>query len=194
MTGQDALHWRQAALRNDLDEVKKQFDRSEEFSLPEGVEAHVESFTGLEDPDVNLVATVKAQGNLGTVTSKRLLLPGFFFQSRGSRPFVAQEKRLEPVNMHYGNQVTDQVTYHLPAGFSVEAAPPDAKISWQDHALLISKTVPAPGQITIARMLARSFTVAKPEEYQDLRGFYQKVAAADQQQLVLTAAPPPKGN
>jgi hypothetical protein len=43
--------------------------------------------------------------------------------------------------------------------------------------------------------LARAFTLAKPLEYQDLRGFYQKVAAADQQQLVLTAAPQAgKGN
>jgi len=194
MTGQEALHWRQAAIRNDLDEVKKQFDRSIESSVPDGVEAHIDSFTGLDDPNANLVALVKAQGNLGTATSKRLLLPGFFFETRGSRPFVAQEKRLEPVDMHYGDQVTDQVTYRLPAGFSVEGAPPDAKISWQDHAILINKTVPAAGQIAIARMLARSFTVAVPEEYQDLRGFYQKVAAADQQQLVLTASPAPKGN
>jgi hypothetical protein len=40
----------------------------------------------------------------------------------------------------------------------------------------------------------RGFTFAKAEEYQDLRGFYQKVAAADQQQLVLTSAPAAKGN
>ena len=38
------------------------------------------------------------------------------------------------------------------------------------------------------------FTFAKPEEYQDLRGFYQKIAAADQQQLVLTRTPVAKGN
>jgi hypothetical protein len=36
--------------------------------------------------------------------------------------------------------------------------------------------------------------VATPEEYQDLRGFYQKVATADQQQLVLTRDPDGKGN
>jgi hypothetical protein len=41
--------------------------------------------------------------------------------------------------------------------------------------------------VVVSRTLARAFTQAKPEEYQDLRGFYQKVAASDQQQLVLTA-------
>jgi hypothetical protein len=43
-------------------------------------------------------------------------------------------------------------------------------------------------------LLSRAFTLVKPEQYQDLRGFYQKVAAADQQQLVLTATPAGKGN
>jgi len=58
-------------------------------------------------------------------------------------------------------------------------------VSWENHALYLVTTKPDPGQITIARVLARAFTMAKPDEYQDLRGFYQKVAAADQGQLVL---------
>ena len=71
----------------------------------------------------------------------------------------------------------------------------DTKIPWQGHAVFLTKAVSAPGQITIARVFARGFSSAKPEEYQDLRGFYQKVAAADQAQLVLTkSAPTQKGN
>jgi len=194
MTGQEALRWRQAALRNDEDEVKKQFDRWLESMVPEGIEAHVDHFLALDDPDSNLIAEVKAQGNLGTATSKRLMLPGYFFETRGTHPFVAQDKRQEPVDMQYGDVVTDQVTYHLPPGFTVEGAPQDAKIAWPEHALLIDKAVPAPGQIVIVRSLAHAFTLAKPEEYQDLRGFYQKVAAADQQQLILSATVRAKGN
>jgi hypothetical protein len=195
MNGQEALRWRQLALENDLDEVKKQFDRELESVIPPGVEAHIDHFQALDDPNVNLVALVNVHGSLGAATSKRIMLPGFFFETHSDHPFVDQEKRLEPVDMHYGEVVNDQVTYHLPAGFSVEGVPQDAKISWQGHAVFINKTVPAAGQITISRMLARAFTLAKPEEYQDLRGFYQKVAAADQQQLVLTTAPPAtKGN
>jgi hypothetical protein len=194
MIGQEALHWRQIALRNDPEEVKKQFDHSLESLVPDGVDAHVDSLSGLDDPYAKLVAIVKVQGNLGAATSKRLMLPGFFFETRGAHPFVAQEKRQESVDMQYGEVVTDQVVYHLPAGFSVEGAPQDAKITWPEHAVFVNKTVAGPGQITIARQFARAFTLAKPEEYQDLRGFYQKVAASDQQQLVLAVAPAPKGN
>ena len=193
-TGQAALHWRQIALRNDEDEVKKQFDHWLETTVPQGIEAHIDRFTALDDPDSNLVAVVNIQGSLGTATSKRLLLPGFFFETRGSHPFVDQEKRLEPVDMHYGEIVGDQITYHLPLGLTVEGAPQDATISWPDHAICVTRSVVSSDHIIIARKMARGFTFASQKEYQDLRGLYQKVAAADQGQLVLAASATPKGN
>jgi hypothetical protein len=195
LSGQEALRWRQIALRNDQDEVKKQFDRELASLAPEGVEAHADHFLGLDDPDVNLMVVVNLQGSLGTATSKRLILPGFFFDTRERRPFVNQEKRMMPVDMHYGDVVTEQMVYHLPAGLGVEGAPQDAQSVWAGHAGLGVKTAAEPGQIMIIRSLARAFDLASPQEYQDLRGFYQKVAASDAQQLVLsTAAAGVKGN
>ena len=195
MSGQEALRWRHVVLRNDDAEVKKQFDKELEGLVPEGVEAHIDHFLSLDDPETNLMAVVKVQGTLGTATSKRLLLPGYFFAARGHAPFVNQEKRQTPVDMHYGEQVIEKITYHLPAGMVVEGVPPDAKIPWAGHAVYVSKTTSKPDQIEVSRTLAHAFALAKPEEYQDLRAFYQKVAAADQQQLVLATAPAAaKGN
>jgi hypothetical protein len=122
------------------------------------------------------------------------VIPGFFFETRGHTPFVNEEKRLTPVDMRYGERVTDQITYRLPAGATVEGAPQDANISWPNHALFVAKSLTQANQITIAQTLTRAFTVVKPEEYPDLRGFYQKVAAADQAQLVLTIAPAGKSD
>jgi len=76
----------------------------------------------------------------------------------------------------------------------VEGAPQDANISWPNHALFVAKSLTQANQITIAQTLTRAFTVAKPEEYPDLRGFYQKVAQADQAQVVLTLAPAAKSD
>jgi len=194
MKGQQALHWRQFALRNDPDDVKKEFDKWLVQIAPEGVEAHMDHFLGLDDPNANLMAIVKVEGTLGSATSRRLLIPGYFFATRGSHPFVNEEKRLEKVDMHYGDMVTDQVVYHFPAGFSIEGSPQDTKISWAGHAGLSTKSLAAANQITVARQLARAFTFAKPEDYQQLRNFYQQVAAADQQQLVLTTSSAAKGN
>jgi hypothetical protein len=193
MNGQAALRWRQYAIRNDLDEVNKSFDRSLESQMPQGVEAHIDHFLGLDNPDVNLLAFVKVQGKIGTATAKRMLLPGLFFETGGHRPFIDQAVRQQPVDMQYAEQVADQVTLHLPAGYTVEGAPQDANIPWTGHAAYIVKTQAKPDAFVVARRLARGFSQAKPEEYQDLRTFYQKVAASDQQQLVL-AAPAQGGN
>jgi hypothetical protein len=195
MTGQEALRWRQTALENDADEVKKRFDHELEEITPDGIEAHIDHFLGIDMPDSNLMAVVNVKGTLGTSTAKRLLLPSYFFETRSKAPFVNEEKRLTPVDMEYSSSVTEQLTYMLPAGVTVEGASADANVLWAGHAQYLTKSKTEPGQIAIARLLARAFTDAKPEEYQDLRGFYSKVAAADQAEVVLTAAAAPaKGN
>jgi hypothetical protein len=193
MTGQEALRWRQTALEVDASELKKAFDRDLEKIVPEGVEAHVDHFLGLDDPGSLLMAIVKVTGTLGTATSKRLILPGFFFETRESEPFVNEETRQQPIDMHYAEQVTEQLIYDLPAGASVEGAPEDTKVSWEGRAVYIVKSKSDPGQITVARVLARAFDLARPLDNQDLRGFYQKVSAADQGQLVFTVPANQKG-
>ncbi len=185
LTGQEALRWRQSALMSDEAEVKKSFDRWLAPRVPVGVDAHVDHFLGLKEPGSILMAVVNAKGSLGTATEKRLMLPAFFFETQSKQPFIGQEKRIEPVDMHFGFMHIDQVTYSLPEGVEAEGLPPDAKIPWPQHAVFAVKTVSTPGQIVVSRTLANAFTFAGPDEYQDLRGFYQKVSSSDQQQLVL---------
>jgi hypothetical protein len=144
------------------------------------------------------MAVINVKGTIGTSTSKRLLLPATFFESRQHLSFVSAEKRQEAVDMRYPSRVVEQVSYHLPEGVVLEGAPKDSEAPWQGHAVYVLKTTSQPGVATVNRQIVRIFTQAKPEEYQDLRGFYQKVSAADQQQLVLTTSAQPaqatKGN
>ena len=194
LSGQEALHWRQLALQNDETEVKKQFDQSLEQIVPAGIDAHVDHFIGMDNSNIALMAIVKVKGSMGAAMSKRLLLPAFFFESRASEPFVAEANRVVAIDMHFPERVIDQVTYDLPPGVTVEGAPENATVPWQPHAVYVVKTTTAPGQITIERDLFRGFDLLKPNEYQDLRGFYQKVASGDQQELVLHAAPEVTGH
>jgi hypothetical protein len=194
MNGQSALYWRQLALENDMDETKKQYEKEIQDMVPDGVEVHMDQFMGLDHGDGSLIATVKASGTVGTSMAKRMLLPGYFFETRRSVPFVNQEHRLEPVDMQFASRINENVTYHLPDGYGVEGAPQDAHVSWPSHAILVTKSTPEAGDIKIAYSIVRAFALAPPDEYQDLRGFYQKVATADQEQLVLSAAPTGKGN
>jgi hypothetical protein len=188
MNGPAAVYWRELAVENDEDEVKKRFNESLRSQVPDGVTAEFDHFLGLEDYHSQLMAMVKISGNMGTATGKRMFVPGLFFASRAKHPFVEQEKRETAVDMEYGDVVQDDVTYLLPEGLGIESAPADATIPWTGHAAFQVKAVSAANQITVKRTFVRAFTILEPKEYPDLRDYYQKIATVDQQQLVLTAA------
>jgi len=99
-TGQEALHWRQLALKNDEAEVKKQFIESIHADLPDGVQAEFDHFLGLDEYNSNLMAFVTVSGGLGTATGKHFFLPEQFFEAHAKHPFVAQDKRTTPIDVH----------------------------------------------------------------------------------------------
>jgi hypothetical protein len=188
MTGPEALRWRHIAIENDEDEVKKQFNEYVRKMVPDGVDADFDHFLGLEDYHLQLMGLVKISGTLGNVTGKRVFLPGVFFESRTKHPFVEQQTRVTAVDMQYAGIVQDQVTYHVPANFAVESAPNDTSIPWTGKAVFQLKSKVDGDKIDVVRSMSRGFTILKPDDYKALHEFYQKVATADQQQLVLTSA------
>lgn len=194
LQGQEAIYWRQIALENDEEEVKKKFNEWMNAYLPEGVQGEFDHFLALDDINTNLVANVHVTGNLGAVTGKRFFLPGLFFESKSKHPFVAEEKRVIPVDVHFPRLEQDQVVYHIPAGFTLESSPRTASIQWPDHALLSISAIARGSNVEVTRKLVYNYTILSPADYGALRDFYQKVAAADQQQLILTRAAPPAGN
>jgi hypothetical protein len=194
MNGPAALRWRQLNLTSDPEEVRKQINESLRDVLPQGVTGEVGMIQGLETAEGYVSVSAKVSGQMGSSTGKRLLLPGFFF-STGAHPlFVAEEKRVAAVDLHYAEQVIDDAVYHLPAGFTVESAPQPVSLPWEGHAALVVKTAPGAGTIEIKHIFARGFVLLEAKEYPALREYYQKIAANDQQQLVLVKAAGAAGN
>jgi hypothetical protein len=194
MSGQDALYWRQVALENDQDEVKKQFNESIRGEFPDGVEAEFDHFLALEDYTVDLIAVVKLEGTMATATGKHFFLPGLFFESQAKHPFVAQEKRLTPVDVRYAKMEQDDVTYHLPEGYTIESVPQKTDTTWSGAAELKITSQSTTNTVRVLRTLVYGFALLGPKDYPDLHDFYQKVATADQQQIVLSRAVVAKGN
>lgn len=195
MSGQDALHWRQVSLENDQDEVKKLFNESIRGEYPDGVRADFDHFLALDDYNSDLIAVVKLQGLAATATGKHLFLPGMFFEVQARHPFVAQERRATPVDVHYAKMVQDEVTYHLPDGYTIESAPQKSESVWGGHAELKVDSQTKANTVEVIRTLVYNFALLSPKDYPELHDFYQKVATADQQQIVLSrAAVAAKGN
>jgi hypothetical protein len=194
MTGQDALYWRQRALVVDDDTVKKDFDNWLKTQVPAGTEAHLTGFANLDNPNADLNATATVAGAPGSAMGKRILLPGSFFTTNEDSAFIEQPNRQEPVDMHYAMAVKDGVLYHMPPGFALETTGPTASVPWPGSAMFAMKSMVNGNDLTVITNLARAFTFLQPDEYGQLRDFYQKVAAADQQQLVLHTTEAAKGN
>jgi len=183
--GEEALYWRQLSLENDEDELRKRFNEWVKERIPQGVNADFDHFVGVADYDSMLLGTVRISGSVGTATAKRFFIPGQFFEVNSKLPFVAQDKRTLPVDLHFARTEEDDVTYHLPVGYGMESGPETRDINWAGRAVLKIKTTHEKDTVNVNRTFAFIYTILDPQEYGALHNFYQKVAAADQQQITL---------
>jgi hypothetical protein len=185
MNGPAALYWRQLNLRADANEAHLQFAEQLRGLMPPGIDAELTGLKGLDTAEGYLEAAAKISGPLGTITGKRIVLPGFFFSTGPRAQFVADEKRERAVDLNYAEQVIDDTIYRLPGEYSVESAPPASQLPWPEHATLVVKTANSPSTLDVRHIFARAFTLLDPKEYGALRDYYAKVAASDQQPIVL---------
>jgi len=194
LSGARALYWRQQAVQNDLEELKKEFKEYLVNDLPDGIDVDFDHFAQLEDDESNLTAVVNLSGKIGAATGKHLILPGLFFETRVKHPFVSQDKRTTQVDVHFPEMETDNVVFHLPPGYTVESAPRTPEVNWERIGQMRINSVVKEDSVEVARIFARTFTMLKPEDYNDLHNFYVRLALADQQQIVLSRPVAAKGN
>jgi hypothetical protein len=186
--GQEALRWRQLALRIDATNLNQQMEHQLQQQAPDGVQLHLDRIAALDDYTRQLVAVVTVSGSLGQHAGSHLVLPRLFFDTKGADPFPSEDARVLPVDVHYPSQEQEQITYALPAGYAIEGTPPDANVKWENNAAYQVRSKIDPGTILTARLLARGFTMLDAKDYVGLRNFYDQVVESDRQQIVLTAA------
>jgi len=173
--------------------VKKQFNDSMKEYIPEGVQGDFDHFLGprgiRHQPDRH------REGQRQSWRRHRqavFCLPGLFFESRAKHPFVTEVKRLTPIDVHYPGMVEEQVTYYLPPGFTGGRARPRPTHlqTGPTNAVLTIRSTTTSADSDRSEPLAEpyNFTLLDyPGRNPELHDFYQKVATADQQQIVLYA-------
>jgi hypothetical protein len=194
LRGTPALAWRQRALETDLPQLTKEFEDDVGKGLPRGVHVKLTGFDGLQDWKTPLVAHLTVSGTLGTRAGKLLLLPADFFEA-SAKPPLLPEQRLYAVYMDYAHAEEDDVTLTLPPGMKVEALPKDVSVPLKESAAATTaaglyRTVyrTTPAEIQLQRVIAVGTPLFPASEYPLLRDFYGRVAAQDQEQVVLQPA------
>ena len=193
LAGQDALNWRQQVVASGESATRDAFDKWLESISPDGVKAHLDHFLGADNPDLNLIAVIKVEGSVVPNASGQVLLAPFLFESQVRKPFISESQRLQPIDMHYGQQVSDEIVYHLPEGFAMQSPPSPEGFTLEHLAVFASAVKPDQGQVTVTRSLVRAFTLANSSEFGSLQSFYKKIAQADGRTIVLARSPSASG-
>ena len=187
VSGPKALEWQQLNLTADPAVLRREVSGPLAALLPEQISAEMGEIQGLGSSNGYVSVSARIEGLIGTLEGKRMLLPAFLFSTRDGQ-FAVAEQREAPIDLHYSEQVIDDAVYHLPQGFVLESAPQPVQLAWPEHAALVVKTQPGAGVIEIKHIFARASVLMDAKEYAALRDYYQKMAATNQQRLVLSSA------
>jgi len=182
--GAEALEHRLDAI--DRDEAGRKKDLEDELKqwLPTGSVVKMDVAQGWENGDAPLAARFDVEvPNYASLAGKRLLIPAFLFQSKENQAF-AHSTRKYPIYFPYPFTDNDTVILQVPSGLTAESIPQkeDAQLPFAryqnvsnfDGAKFISQ-----------RQLAFNAIYLPVEKYSELKTFFGKVQAGDEQQAVL---------
>ncbi|HWX54893.1 MAG TPA: DUF3857 domain-containing protein [Verrucomicrobiae bacterium] len=182
--GSEALEHRLDAINTDATGRTKDLENEMKGWVPNGAFVKLIDAQGWEATNDPLVAhfTVSVP-SYASLAGKRLLLPSCFFQSRQKDAFKHPERKY-PVYFPYAFSELDKVSVKLPAGYSLEGVPPvqDASLPYARYQ---SVTRVENSQLITQRTLLFNGIFLPVQEYSQIKDFFGKVQAGDEQQAVL---------
>jgi hypothetical protein len=187
--GPTALNWRQTFLRGDDTSLKHDLQTSMERMMPAGMEVKVLAVDHLEDYEEPLVVSFFVKGQIASSTGKRLLLPDDIFEASAT-PTFPHEKRDLPVYFKYASSTLDAIRITFPAAFSPESIPADVQLPFQKLAIYSIDAKSTPTSIVVHRNFLMGDIIFGLDQFPDLRSFYGKFEARDQEPIVLKATAP----
>ena len=182
--GNEALEHRLDEL--DTDEAGKKKDLEDELQgwLPTGAIIKMTKAEGWETSDGPLIATFSVDmPGYASAAGKRFLVPAYLFQARQMDAFKHVDRKY-PVYFPYAFGEVDRVNIKLPAGYTLENTPQPqtARLGYagyQNVAQFDGK------QLVTQRILQVNGIFFKLDQYPEVKTFFGKVQAGDEQQAVL---------
>ncbi|MGC2695208.1 MAG: DUF3857 domain-containing protein, partial [Candidatus Angelobacter sp.] len=183
--GGEALEHRLDGLDTDEAGKKKSLEDELQNWLPTGAIIKLSKVEGWESSDGPLAASfdVEMPGYASSV-GKRLLVPSYLFQAKQLDAFKEAARKF-PVYFPYAFAEADRVNIKLPVGYQLENAPPaqNASLSYAGY----QNVVQFDGkELVTQRILQVNGIFFRLDLYPEVKDFFSKVRAGDEQQAVLT--------
>ncbi|HEU4413791.1 MAG TPA: DUF3857 domain-containing protein [Candidatus Angelobacter sp.] len=183
--GGEALEHRLDGLQTDDAGKAKSLEDELQAGLPTGAIVKMVKADGWESTETPLTVhfDVDMPGYASTV-GKRLLVPSYLFQSKQLDAFK-QKDRKYPIYFAYAFAEADRVNIQLPPGYTLENAPQPqkAQLGYAGYQSIVQYDGK---QLVTQRILQVNGIFFKLDQFGEVKDFFTKVLAGDEQQAVLT--------
>jgi hypothetical protein len=186
--GNGALERRLSALQEDDAGRRKALEEEAKEWLPEGAIATVDSMEGWESTEEPLQVRYKIEvPSFASLAGKRLLIPAALFRTTKQKVAFQHKDRKYPVYFPFAYNEMDNVILHVPDGYAAESVPVAQDVKLPSTRFVTARSF-ANNQFVSKRALVVNGIIFRLSEYPELKGFFDKVQGADEEQLVLQNA------
>lgn len=182
--GGDALEHRLDELQTDEAGKKKDLEDELQAWLPNGASIKLTKSEGWESSEGPLTAIFSVEiSGYASMAGKRLLVPAYLFQVRQMDAFKHVDRKF-PVYFPYAFGEVDRVNIKIPDGYTLENTPQSqaARLGYAGYQTLGQFDGK---QLVTQRTLQVNGIFFKLELYPEVKDFFGKVQAGDEQQAVL---------
>jgi hypothetical protein len=184
--GVEAMRRRQQGGRTDDAGRKKLMEDELRGMLPGNSEVRLVNEPQWNDTEAPLVAQFRFSSPFAVAAGKRLMLAQHLFQMNDKARFPATTRH-NAIYFNYPWQEADEVYITLPAGTEVESLAPNDMVK-PGYALYIAQQKQeAPGRIYSRRDFVMGSNIVLPDKYKDVKEFFDKVKADDDQPALVRA-------
>lgn len=182
--GIEAMERRQKAQLTDAEGRKKMLEDEVRGWLPNDSEVTLVGPPNWDDTESHLATEFRISSPLAITAGKRWLIPVHIFQA-ANKPVFSASKRVNPIYFWYLSREIDEVHITLPSSRELESLPASDDVRL-DYAVYRTNQKQESGNSIMAhRDLVMGGMAFPPSMYKELKGFYDKVKVADDQQMIV---------
>lgn len=181
--GLEAMDRRQKAGNTDAEGRKKLLEDEVRSWLPGDSEVTLVNAPNWEETEPHLATEFRISCPLAIGAGKRWLVPIHIFQVNGKPVFSASD-RVNGVYFWYPTREIDEVHLTLPPSLEMESLPADDMVKLEYAIYSTTQKRETPASILARRDLVMGGMAFPASEYKQLKTFYDKAKAGDDQQMI----------
>jgi Transglutaminase-like superfamily. len=175
-----AMHHRQEGYKTDAEGRKKLLEDELRSMMAGNTEVTLSNVPDWDNAETPLVAQFHISGVFGATAGKRMMLPQHLFQVNEKARFSVIERN-NPIYFHTPWQEADEVHIKIPAGMEIETMAPDDVVKLSYALYQSRQKQESPDRIFSRRDLVMGVGLFSTAEYKEVKGFFDKVKADDDQ-------------